>query len=604
MDGSAYEQGASSTAQSKCTSSCDSAPRNSTSEQSFAPQPHRRRLRQFLGFGSTQATLLAAALFAACLAGPQLAEAAKCTRYRGSGCHFTVRHNEPVLFPACLSNCRFEVEQEMECPFYSAGLFLENEVDGECEDEFMSIAPRSLPGCDKHCCTLQHSSGAFLPKGTETRKDQLQYQPGGSNACRFSQYTRDEILTALQGGNGEGEHPGMDILVLGDSLMRQLYSRLVHMLRGHHRVFDYKMHTHAAYSICKEADAFKTAPYNGNRSALAGRIDDQYLTDIVPSFFASASNVEPGLLCSKPAVAINYAHAPQWSDQAAALERYWPSATTEGRLPVVVLSVGFWEKTSEVPEEYLQMLTELLAKVERIFFVGLPTSRVQHEEWATAYTARNAAMKAWAKKAGPKAEFLDFDILAHVPGGPPAGADGNWHYSCFLQWPSWRNKKLESQPGNYFRDRLYGHPIEGLVMTEDGSCGDEMNRNLWQMVFNVLLGNKGVPKHSLSAGRATRSEHDHRGGGGHSRAGRHAEVPDSSAAENVEGGAASSEIADSEHSSVSSEDAGSSGSSEEAGADSTDGGDSEGEGSEGSQGTAGRSGGRRHGPAGQGERRR
>lgn len=69
------------------------------------------RCRQFLGFGSTQATLLAAALFAACLAGPQLAEAAKCTRYRGSGCHFTVRHNEPVLFPACLSNCRFEVRK-------------------------------------------------------------------------------------------------------------------------------------------------------------------------------------------------------------------------------------------------------------------------------------------------------------------------------------------------------------------------------------------------------------------------------------------------------------------------------------------------------------
>ena len=54
-----------------------------------------------------------------------------------------------------------------------------------------------------------------------------------------------------QGGEGEGEHPGMDILVVGDSLMRQLYSRLVHMLRGHRRVFDYKMHTHAAYSVCK-----------------------------------------------------------------------------------------------------------------------------------------------------------------------------------------------------------------------------------------------------------------------------------------------------------------------------------------------------------------
>lgn len=67
--------------------------------------------------------------------------------------------------------------------------------------------------------------------------------------------------------------------------------------------------------------------------------------------------MEPGLLCSKPAVAINYAHAPQWSDQAAALERYWPSATTEGRLPVVVLSVGFWEKTSEVPEVSLPQST-------------------------------------------------------------------------------------------------------------------------------------------------------------------------------------------------------------------------------------------------------
>ena len=43
----------------------------------------------------------------------------------------------------------------------------------------------------------------------------------------------------------------------------------------------------AAPHIVQEADAFKTAPYNGNRSALAARIDDQYLTDVVPRFFAS-----------------------------------------------------------------------------------------------------------------------------------------------------------------------------------------------------------------------------------------------------------------------------------------------------------------------------
>lgn len=38
---------------------------------------------------------------------------------------------------------------------------------------------------------------------------------------------------------------------MGDSLMRQAFSRLVHMMRGHSRVVDYKMHTHAAYSICQ-----------------------------------------------------------------------------------------------------------------------------------------------------------------------------------------------------------------------------------------------------------------------------------------------------------------------------------------------------------------
>lgn len=39
------------------------------------------------------------------------------------------------------------------------------------------------------------------------------------------------------------------------------------------------------------------------------------------------------------------------------------------------------------------MLTAMAGKVERVFFVGLPTSRVLHDEWAAAYASRNAAMK-------------------------------------------------------------------------------------------------------------------------------------------------------------------------------------------------------------------
>lgn len=59
--------------------------------------------------------------------------------------------------------------------------------------------------------------------------------------------------------------------------------------------------------------------------------------------------MEPAPLCSRRPAAINYVHAPTWGDQAAVLQRYWP-AVTPGRRPVLVLSVGFWEKAAEVPQ--------------------------------------------------------------------------------------------------------------------------------------------------------------------------------------------------------------------------------------------------------------
>ncbi len=51
-----------------------------------------------------------------------------------------------------------------------------------------------------------------------------------------------QVLDWLQRGK-------MDILVAGDSMMRQLYIRLVHMMRGSRRVLDYHIHTHANYAV-------------------------------------------------------------------------------------------------------------------------------------------------------------------------------------------------------------------------------------------------------------------------------------------------------------------------------------------------------------------
>ena len=45
---------------------------------------------------------------------------------------------------------------------------------------------------------------------------------------------RQEVSERLLGGS-------TDIVIAGDSMMRQLFVRLIQMLRGRHRVFDYRV---------------------------------------------------------------------------------------------------------------------------------------------------------------------------------------------------------------------------------------------------------------------------------------------------------------------------------------------------------------------------
>ena len=70
-----------------------------------------------------------------------------------------------------------------------------------------------------------------------------------------------QVLDFLQGEQ-------MDILIAGDSMMRQLFVRLVHMMRGAQRVVDYHIHTPASYSVCAQADRFTMSPVNRNHSRI------------------------------------------------------------------------------------------------------------------------------------------------------------------------------------------------------------------------------------------------------------------------------------------------------------------------------------------------
>ena len=52
----------------------------------------------------------------------------------------------------------------------------------------------------------------------------------------------------------------MDVLVAGDSMMRQLFIRLAHMMRGTLRVMDYHVHAHASYAVRISSSALTTLP--------------------------------------------------------------------------------------------------------------------------------------------------------------------------------------------------------------------------------------------------------------------------------------------------------------------------------------------------------
>lgn len=58
-----------------------------------------------------------------------------------------------------------------------------------------------------------------------------------------------QVLHYLQGNR-------VRILVLGDSLMRQLHARLVHMFRGTPQPIDHRIGGMARYAVCRAGDSF------------------------------------------------------------------------------------------------------------------------------------------------------------------------------------------------------------------------------------------------------------------------------------------------------------------------------------------------------------
>lgn len=281
-------------------------------------------------------------------------------------------------------------------------------------------------------------------------------------------------------------------LVIGDSTMRQLFLRMVAMMRGQQRVLDYHVHTHAQYQVCREVDFLRLAA--NNPLGVASPSDSKFLKAQVPAFFKM--EVGPGQAdakrvlseCSYPPLEMNYLQAPLWTAQHEVLSRFI-EGLEEGHRPTIIISVGFWQPGDSIPVQYLKTLETLKDVALRVVYVGVPVSNVLDERRRKQLATRNERIKQWIDRQGKPYSYVDFDAMVSAPNAPN-GTSGSKHFTCWAQWKI--AKFPRGAAGNPAGSGQLTVKVERLHTDLEGTCADEMNRNLWQVILNGLLDSLGA----------------------------------------------------------------------------------------------------------------
>ena len=172
--------------------------------------------------------------------------------------------------------------------------------------------------------------------------------------------------------------------------------------------------------------------------------------------------------------------------------------------PVFVMGVGFWDKAPYVPNFYFNSLSSQIRKrTQKVFLMGIPTAYVTKESELLAYPQRNGFTKSWIQdqnaQAGgpPHYHYVDVDALLKPAGEKKLpGPGGDKHLMCWFNFPSKGvdkmvvdNSTLGTGPeGAPVAQILYGVP-RWIQTGREPHCADEYNRNIWQMIFNVLVSN-------------------------------------------------------------------------------------------------------------------
>ena len=357
-------------------------------------------------------------------------------------------------------------------------------VDVILELHFFSISTQQI---DKITLSLSLSLSNTL---THTAA----FEPNDST-CRFKEISRGQVMRFLATHNSS-------FLIIGDSTMRQLTLRMIAMMRGQRRVLDYHIHTHAQYQVCRESDFLRLAANNANNAVLgsmaASHADPLFLRSQVPAFFHM--EVGPGQAdssrvlseCSHSPLQINYLQAPTWEAQIEMMERYF-SGVPSGHRPVLILSVGVSQSGGRAPQEYLQMLETLQESAFRIIYVGSSDSKVTNVVQRGELGIRNNRMRRWIERHKRNGRnpfsYVDFNAMVSAPGAPQ-GTHGSKHFACWAEWSEVHFPS--SAAGNPAGSAQVSGKIEKIHADVEGSCVDEMNRNLWQVILNGLFDSSGT----------------------------------------------------------------------------------------------------------------
>lgn len=416
-----------------------------------------------------------------------------CITYVPKKCLLKTRRQTAFQPPQCVPRpCAFSTE-EVRCPFAASGVFMRTPKTAaarKCADPFMeSTQRRMLPPCGRACCGGE-MPGSFLKgesdlPGSQTwqprRASDTPYTKKRKPTCSFFQYSAVEVLQYLQSNQAR-------VLVMGDSIQKEMHSRLIHMFRGSSRVIDYRILAMARYALCRRADSFSVLP-GGYDSSMRG-IDPEPTLKQLPEFVAAAPSVW-GCSRNDPPVVFDNVYSARFDWQIQHLKAYRAAMPPEEVL-ILVIAVNLLETGNEVPLEWLQYLDDIRNDV-KIILVATPTDRLVDQEIVKVLQYRNKVIKSWAASIDA-ISFVDMDAMARDPHRPPH-SDGDMHNMCWLRWAGHEQGsesnlttlEVPRAEDNVLRDRQHGSAVIGIQTTTDGQCRDEMNLNLWQIVFNIFM---------------------------------------------------------------------------------------------------------------------